>query len=111
MPLNINTATARLAREMGHAETAIADALVAASSLLQSATLAGRDVSDAPALQTQSALLHLSKMVSSLVDARSEALRVHGQLLDIGREMGATESPYCPPRNAVETEIEQQQAA
>lgn len=107
MPLDINTATARLAREVGQTEASIADALVAASSLLHSASLAGRDIDDAPVLQSQSALLHLSKMVASLVDARSEVLRAHGQLLDIGREMGATESPYCPPRN----EIEQQQAA
>jgi hypothetical protein len=104
MPLDINTAAARLARDMGQAETTIADALVAVSSLLHSATLAGRDISDAPALQTQSALLHLNKLMTSLVDARSEALRVHSQLLDIGREMGATESPYCPSRNEIEPE-------
>lgn len=109
MPLTTSTATARLVREMGQTESEIADALVAATSLLHSATLAGRDIADTPAVQTQSALLHLSRLVASLVDARSEALRVHSQLLEIGREMGATESPYCPPRNEAETE--QQQAA
>jgi hypothetical protein len=109
MPLDINTATARLVREMDQTETTIADALVAASALLHSAILAGRDISGAPEMKSQSALLHLSKMVTSLVDARGEAMRVHGQLLDIGREMGATESPYCPPRNAIEDE--QQKAA
>ena len=109
MPLDLNTASARLSREMEGAETTIADALVAACALLHSASLAGRDIGVAPPLQTQSALLHMSKLVASLVDARSEALRAHGKLLEIGREMGATESPYCPPRNMVE--LQQQQAA
>lgn len=104
MSLTLNAATARLIREMGESEAAIADALAAATSLMHSAALANREFADAPMLKVQSALSHLNKMVSGLVEARGEAMRVHGQLLDIGREMGATESPYCPPKNALDGE-------
>lgn len=108
MSLTIDAATARLTREMSASEATIADALVAAASLLQTASLASRELSDVPALGTQSALLHLNKMMSGLIEARGEALRVHGQLLEIGREMGATESPYCPK---YQLEANHQQAA
>jgi hypothetical protein len=100
MSLDLNAATARLAREMGNSETAIADALVAATALLHSAALSGRAFGDAPAARSQATLLHLNKMINSLVDARGEAMRVHGQLIDIGKEMGATEVPWCPDKKA-----------
>ena len=104
MSLDINAATARLTREMDASETIIADALVAAASLLHTAAIATRDNASAPAAKVQSTFIHLNKMVSGLIEARGEALRVHGQLLDIGREMGATESPYCPPKSVVESD-------
>jgi len=97
MSINLDAATARLAREMGDSEAAIADALVAVTALLQSTAVAQRDIADAPAVQTQAVLLHMNKLLADLISARGEALRVHGQLLDISREMGATEIPYCPP--------------
>ena len=109
MSLEVNAATARLVREMNAAEETIADALVASAGLLHTAATASREVSDAPVLKAQAALLHLNKMVASIIEARGEALRVHGQLLDIGREMGATETPYCPPVKAFDAE--QQKAA
>ena len=110
MPLNQNTAAARLVRELNETEHTIAEALIAASALLQTAALASRDVPEVPVVQSQSALLHLGKMVTGLIDARGEALRAHRQLLDAGREMGATESPYCPPHNATDTEYQQRAA-
>jgi len=104
MSLTLDAATARLAREMSASETAIDDALVSATSLMHSAALAQREFAHlAPAVRSQSTMLHLSKLMSGLIEARGEALRVHGQLLDIGREMGATESPYCPPKNEIDT--------
>lgn len=109
MTLTTTAATARLVREMGTAEDTLAEAIVASTSLLHTAAIASRDNVDAPALKTQSALLHLGKLVAGLIEARGEALRVHGQLLEIGREMGATESPYCPPKNMIDTD--QQRAA
>lgn len=101
MSLDLNSATARLAREMGNSETAIADALVASAALLHSAALASSAFADAPALRSQAALLHINKLIASLVEARGEAMRVHGQLVDISREMGATEIPWCPDPKAI----------
>lgn len=109
MSITIDAATARLIREMSASETAIDDALVSATSLLHTAALAQREFADAPVTKSQSALLHLNKLLAGLIEARGEALRVHGQLLDIGQEMGATESPYCPERSA--TKVDQQRAA
>lgn len=109
MSFTTDAAAARFAREINASENTIADALVAAASLLHTAALASRDISDVPALKGQATFLHLNKMVAGLIEARGEALRVHSQLLEIGQAMGATESPYCPPRNAVE--VDRQHAA
>lgn len=100
MSLTIDAATARIARELHASESALCDALAAASALMHTAILADREFSEVSALKSQAALLHLNKMLSGLIEARGEAMRVHSQLLDIGREMGATESPYCPPTKA-----------
>ena len=104
MSLDLNTATARILREMGQSEVAIADALVAVAALMHTAALANREVDDAPVLQTQAALMHLNKLLGGLVEARGQAMRVHGELRDIGREMGATEVPWCPDKNAMADE-------
>jgi len=96
MPLNLHTATARIAREMGESELAIADALVKATALLHSAALASRDVEHAPVLESQNALLRLQKITGGLIDVRGEASRAHGQLRKIAIETGAGEEPTCP---------------
>lgn len=96
MSFTKDAATARLIREIGVSEATIAEALVAATSLMHTAAIAQNEFDDAPALQTQAALMHLNKLLGGLIDARGEALRVHNKLLDIGREMGATETPFCP---------------
>lgn len=99
MTMNLHNATVRLAREMDESETQLAEALVSATALMHSAALALRDVPDAPKLRAQAALLHMNKLVAGLVDANGEAARVHNQLLDLAREMGATEVWYCPPKS------------
>lgn len=109
MSLSINAASARIVRELHASEESISQALVAASALLHSAALADHDISDVPGVKVQSVLLHLNKMINGLIDARGQAMRIHGELLDIGREMGATETPYCPPKTAILAE--QQRAA
>ena len=108
MSLSIDAASARIVRELKSSEETISNALVAASALLHSAALADHDISDVPEVKVQSVLLHLNKMIHGLIEARGEARRVHGQLLDIGQAIGATETPYCPPKTAV---IAEQRAA
>lgn len=94
--LNIENATVRIARQVTASETSLNDTLVQLSALLHSAAIAQQAFPDAPAARVQSALLHLSKTMTSLVEARGEMVRTHGTLLDIAREMGATERPECP---------------
>ena len=108
MSLTFNAATARLVREMQASEIAIADALVATTALMHSAALAQREFSAAPPVKTQAALIHLNKTLTGLVDAQVEAKRVHSQLLDIAREMSATESPFCPEASG---NLQEQRAA
>lgn len=108
--LTLHNATARIARQVTSSETALNDALVEITALLNSAAIVQKDFPDAPAVQVQSTLKHLGKTMLSLVEARGEILRAHGQLLDIAREMGATERPECPDYLKRAT-IEQEQAA
>ena len=108
--LNVHSATARIARQTISSETALDDALVEVSALLQTAASVQKEFPDAPALRVQSTLVHLGKTLNGLLEARGEIMRAHGQLLDIAREMGATERPKCPDY-AFATVVEDQQAA
>ena len=110
MSLTLNAATARLMREMSESETTVLEALVATTALLHSAAVAQQHFPEAPHAKAQSALLHLNKMVSGIVEAQGEARRVHSQLLDLAREMGATERPNCPDHAAL-VEIDELHAA
>lgn len=96
MSLDLNAATARLMRDIKKSETAVAEALVATASLMQSAAIAQRDVAGAPFVESHSIMLRLTKMTATLVEVQAETRRAHGQLLKIGQEMGATEEPTCP---------------
>jgi hypothetical protein len=104
--LDINSATARLARQMQSSERAVIDALIETTALAHTAAMALRDVSGAPPVAAQAALLRLSKTIESLVVARGDAARVHGQLREIGREMGATEEPTCPDEAFTSAELD-----
>lgn len=108
--LTLHNATARIARQMNASETVLDEALVEVSGLLHSAALAQKEFRTAPARRVQSTLSHLGKTVNCLVEARGEMVRAHGQLLDIAREMGATERPECPDYLIAEL-AETQQAA
>ena len=103
MSLTLETATVRIGRELRESEDAIAEALVACSALLHTAALAQRDVGVASPAQAQRTFSRLLKMNSGLVDVRGEAMRVHGELLDLARETGATEEPTCPEKKVFTT--------
>ena len=94
--LDINSATARLGREIVDAENAIGDALVATTALLHSAVLAQHSVKGAPTAKAHANLIRMSKMAATLIEVQSNARRTHGGLVEIGREMGAMEEPTCP---------------
>ena len=98
MSLDLHTATARIAREMTEAETAIADALVATTALLHTAALAQRDVGGAPVAHTKATLARLNAMTTGLLTVQSDAVRAHGHLLKIGAATAAGEEPTCPDK-------------
>lgn len=108
--LTVHNATARIARQVTDSEATLDEALVQISALLHSAAIAQKEFPGAPTLRVQSTLLHLGKTMTCLVEARGEIVRAHGQLLDIAREMGATELPECPDY-IKKGSIDEQQAA
>ena len=103
MALTKTTALARIGREMSATEPAVADAIVNASALMHSAALAYRDVGEGSPVEVQKTFTRLLKLNSGLVEAQGEAMRVHGQLMDIARETGATEQPTCPDKGVFTT--------
>jgi IS4 transposase len=108
--LTVHNASVRIARQVSSSEASLDEALIQVTALLHSAAIAQKEFPEAPATRVQSALLHLSKTMTSLVEARGEMLRTHGQLLDIAKEMGATELPECPDY-LTKSLIDKQQAA
>lgn len=80
---------------MKSTESAISNALVETLALMHSAAMAQRDVKADPA-ESQTALLRLNKLVDGLLSAQSDALRAHGQLAGISREVNGPEEPTCP---------------
>lgn len=96
MPLDQNLATIRIIRGMRDSEDAIANALVAATSLVHTAALAHRDVGGASFASTHAAFKRLTSMTTGLIEAQAEAARAHSVLLKIGGEVGALEEPTCP---------------
>ncbi|MEZ5681111.1 MAG: hypothetical protein R3E14_07400 [Erythrobacter sp.] len=111
MSLTIDSATARLSRQMRESETAIADALVATTGLLHTAALARREVGGVDAKSTHLAMLRIGKLADGLLSAQGDALRVHSQLTDIARETGATEEPSCPEEFLTSGEANQENIA
>lgn len=97
MSLDRHSATARIAREVRAAEASISASLSNITALLHSAAVAQASVEGAPAAKSHAALLRLSKMVSGILAVQGDAARVHGQMLDIHRELaGPAEPTDCP---------------
>lgn len=87
----------RLRRHMPAAEASIDDALIAVSSLMASVVTARRETG-VPARTGQATIHRLAKAQMSLIEASSDVLRVHGELVRIGRETaGLDVHEDCPP--------------
>ncbi len=88
--------TTRIQREVPAAEARIDDALIAVSSLMASIVTARRET-DVPAKTGQATIQRLAKAQMSLIEASSDVLRVHGELVKIGRETaGLDVHEECP---------------
>jgi hypothetical protein len=96
MPKEIALTTARLARDVPAAEIRIDEALIAMSSLMTSVVTARRDTVGVPATKGHAAIRRLMQAQMALVDVSGAVLRVHGELVAIGRETAGYDLHECP---------------
>lgn len=99
MPQSIPLMAARLEQDVPSAEARVDEAIIALSSLMTSMVAARRETG-VPAQTGQAAILRLAKAQMSLVGVSNDVLRIHGELLDIGRETGSYDLRDCPKGSA-----------
>lgn len=95
---------ARLQRDVPAAEAKVDDAIIALSSLMTSMVTARRE-SGVPAKTGQATILRLAKAQMSLVDISNDVLRIHGDLIEIGKETGSYDLRDCPNGSAETTPL------
>lgn len=94
MTMTPPVAHARISRELVDAESALNDALLKQSQLFTSMIAARRDV--VPGHFTgQDVLMRLNRSQQELLASGGDLARVHGRLVDIGREVAGTVDD-CP---------------
>ncbi|MGL3822775.1 hypothetical protein [Sphingopyxis sp. R3-92] len=96
MPDRQMTHTARLEEDVPAAERRIDDALIAVSSLMTSAVTARRDTDGVPATRGHAAIRRIAKVQNALIDASGDVMRIHGELVEIGRETAGYDLHKCP---------------
>ena len=96
MTMSVSVAQMRIARELQAAELALDEALLKQSSLMATLISARREAGKS-AFEGQAELMRLVKSQSSLLTAGGDLARVHGGLLDIGRERSDGVIHDCPP--------------
>ena len=96
MSKEIPFTAARLARDVPAAEIRVDDALIAVSSLMTSVVIARRDTLGVPAAKGHATIRRLMKAQIALVGASGDILRVHGDLVDIGRATAGYDLHECP---------------
>src|SRR3982751_2629858 len=94
MSMTVPVAQLRIARDIDEAEKALDEALLRQASLFTTMVTARRETGSAPFVGHE-ALLRLARSQQSLLEAGGNLARVHSQLLDVQREMGAGDD--CPP--------------
>lgn len=92
----------RITRDLHETEAAIDEALIRQANLLATMVRARRE-SPVGAFTGQEALLRLAASQKAMLDASNEISRVHGKLLDVGRELGSGGVDDCPPKGSLET--------
>lgn len=87
MTMNTVVAQMRITRELVEAENALNDALLKQSQLFSTMLAARRDI-EIGQFTGQEVLMRLNKAQSDLLASGGGLARVHGGLLEIGREVG-----------------------
>lgn len=96
----IGHVSAKLTDEVPNAEERIDDALIAVSALMTTIVTARREV-DVPRSTGQATIMRVAKAQMSLIDASSNVLRAHTDLVKIGRETAGWDiHPDCPKAEA-----------
>ena len=93
--LTLQTAAARLRRELATAE-ATSDSLLLKLGAIQSTVLTARNDIDLAAHTCQEALLKLQRAMTHAISAQTELFRAHEALAKVGREMMGGEEEYTP---------------
>ena len=110
MTMPLETARLRIARDLEEAETAIDDALLRQSKLMETLVDSRRATKSGP-FTGQSALLRLAKSQQTLISAGGELARVHGQMSEIQKEKLGYEECPDEPMATVETTGDRSAAA
>nr|WP_240511177.1 hypothetical protein [Novosphingobium panipatense] len=99
MSITISAATARIARQLPEAELSLDSALLASARLMESMLLA-RQADGVATFTGQTALMRLAKTQRTLLESQNDMIRVHQELLGIGRDIKAIvdEPEACPER-------------
>lgn len=93
----------RITRDLHHAEAALDEALIRQANLLATMVRARRETAVGP-FTGHDALLRLAASQRAVLDASGELARVHGKLLDVGREMGSFIDD-CPPAGSLDNAV------
>lgn len=103
MGISIAAAAARIGRQLPEAELSLDNALLASARLMESMLIA-RQVDGMDVYTGQSALMRLAKTQRTLIATQNDMIRVHQELLGIGREVKAVsdENGNCPRQELVE---------
>lgn len=97
MAMTKSIAQLRITRELSEAEIALNVALLKQSQLF-STLLAARTETGVSPILGQDALLRLAKSQQTLLSAGSDLARVHGRMLEIGKDMELIRmEDDCPP--------------
>ncbi|MBO9498596.1 MAG: hypothetical protein J7496_11255 [Novosphingobium sp.] len=96
MKMTVPVAQMRITRDLRDAETALDEALLKQSSLLATMVTARRETASDP-FTGHEALLRLTRSQQTLVTAAGELARVHGGLLEVGREIAGVDD--CPEKD------------
>ena len=102
MSKEIMATAARLQVDVPAAEARVDAALIALSNLMTSVVTARRDTAGLPPAKGHATIHRLAKAQLSLVDVSGDVLRVHGELVGIGRETAGYDlHQECPQQSAV----------
>ena len=96
MTMTTTVAQLRITRELAEAEASLNDALLKQSQLFATMIAARQATGVSPALG-QDVLLRLTKAQQTMLSAGGDLARVHGRMLEIGRDMNLVKmADECP---------------